>query len=133
MRADTYYRATARPAPRFEPASGPIDTEVAIVGGGYAGLCTALSLQDRGTRDITILEAEQVGHGASGRNGGFVFAGYSLGEASCIQAVADESGHEIQMAVLDIIPSGPTAEHDRRHTDPEHQVVNDHTAQASAQ
>jgi len=50
-----------------------------------------------------------------------------------IQAVADESGHEIQMAVLDIIPSGPTAEHDRRHTDPEHQVVNDHTAQASAQ
>jgi hypothetical protein len=50
-----------------------------------------------------------------------------------IQAVADESGHEIQMAVLDIFPSAQSADHDRRHTDPEHQVVNDHTAQASAQ
>ena len=49
-----------------------------------------------------------------------------------IQAVADESGHEIQMAVLDIFPSAQSADHDRRHTDPEHQVVNDHTAQASA-
>ena len=49
-----------------------------------------------------------------------------------VQAVADESGHEIQMAVLDIFPSAQSADHDRRHTDPEHQVVNDHTAQASA-
>ena len=49
-----------------------------------------------------------------------------------IQAVADESGHELQMAVLDSTPSGQTTGHDRRHTDPEHQVVNDHTAQASA-
>ncbi|HRM67991.1 MAG TPA: Crp/Fnr family transcriptional regulator [Thauera phenylacetica] len=50
-----------------------------------------------------------------------------------IQAVTDESGREIQMAVLDIFPSGQAADHDRRHTDPQHQVVNDRTAQASAQ
>jgi hypothetical protein len=36
------------------------------------------------------------------------------------------------MAVLDIFPSAQSADHDRRHTDPEYQVVNDHTAQASA-
>ena len=103
MRADTYYRATARPAPRFEPASGTIDTEVAIVGGGYAGLCTALSLQDRGTRDITILEAEQVGHGASGRNGGFVFAGYSLGEASLLKQLGQEKAKRVYRASVDAV------------------------------
>ena len=51
-----------------------------IVGGGFAGLNTALGLAERGVRDVMVLEREQIGFGASGRNGGFVFGGYSLGE-----------------------------------------------------
>lgn len=103
MHPDTYYRATARPSPRHERAAGPIDTEVAIIGSGYAGLCTALSLQERGTKDITVLEAEQVGHGASGRNGGFVFAGYSLGEASLLKQLGSDKAKRVYRASVDAV------------------------------
>lgn len=49
-----------------------------------------------------------------------------------VQAVVDESGHECQLAVIDIAPKGQSVHHDRRHTDLVRQVVNDHTAQTSA-
>ena len=61
---------------------------MAIIGGGFAGLNTAVGLVDRGVRDVALLESEKIGFGASGRNGGFVFAGYSLGE----QALLDQCG-----------------------------------------
>jgi gamma-glutamylputrescine oxidase len=103
MHPETYYRATARPAPRYERATGIIDADIAIVGGGYAGLCTALSLQDGGTRDIVVLEAERIGHGASGRNGGFVFAGYSLGEASLLKQLGPDKAKRVYRASVDAV------------------------------
>jgi len=85
--ADTsYYRATATPYPEYASLQGRAHARVAIVGGGYAGLNTALGLAERGFDDVVLLEQDQVGFGASGRNGGFVFAGYSLGE----QALLDQ-------------------------------------------
>jgi gamma-glutamylputrescine oxidase len=103
MYPDTYYRATARPSLRHERATGQIETDIAIIGGGYAGLCTALSLQDRGTRDITVLEAETIGHGASGRNGGFVFAGYSLGEASLLKQLGPDRAKRVYRTSVDAV------------------------------
>ena len=59
-------------APRADPPSTPVqNTDVAIVGSGYTGLSAALTLVRRG-REVTILEAEQPGYGASSRNAGFV-------------------------------------------------------------
>jgi len=84
----SYYRATAAPYEPYLPLGGRHETRVVVVGGGYAGLNVALGLAERGVRDVTLLEREQVGFGASGRNGGFVFAGYSLGE----QALLDQLG-----------------------------------------
>ena len=65
----SYYAATAaRDAP--QPAlSGSTQCDVAVVGGGLAGLSAALDLRRQG-RDVVLLEARQVGFGASGRNGG---------------------------------------------------------------
>jgi len=83
----SYYRATARPYAAHAPLEGEHETHVAIIGGGVAGLNTALSLVERGARDVTLVEAEDIGFGASGRNGGFVFAGYSLGEAALLARV----------------------------------------------
>jgi gamma-glutamylputrescine oxidase len=74
----TYYAASAGPAPARPALSGRVDTQVCVVGGGFAGLATAVGLIERGMRDVVILEAEAIGHGASGRNGGFVFGGFSL-------------------------------------------------------
>lgn len=62
----------AVPAPAA-PLTGETDADVAIIGGGYTGLWTALHLLDRDPdRRIVILEADICGGGPSGRNGGFV-------------------------------------------------------------
>jgi glycine/D-amino acid oxidase-like deaminating enzyme len=51
------------------PASGDIDADVVVIGGGYAGMWTAWQLCDRAR--VVLLEADVCGHGPSGRNGGF--------------------------------------------------------------
>lgn len=84
----SYYRATATPYTPYPALHGTREAKVVVVGGGYAGLNTALGLAERGARNVILLEREHVGFGASGRNGGFVFAGYSLGE----QSLLDQSG-----------------------------------------
>ena len=82
---ESYYRATATPYAPYAPLSGRHQARVVIIGGGYAGLNTALGLAERDVRDVILLEREQIGFGASGRNGGFVFAGYSLGEQALLE------------------------------------------------
>lgn len=94
--AVSYYRATATPYTPYAPLQGKLDARIAIVGGGFAGLHTALGLAERGARDVVLLEREQVGFGASGRNGGFVFGGYSLGE----QSLLDQRGQEAAGALF---------------------------------
>ncbi len=58
-------------APEAPPLEGENEVDVAIVGGGYTGLWTALALRERDpSLRIAILEKEIVGWGPSGRNGG---------------------------------------------------------------
>lgn len=92
----TYYGATARSHTPWEPLRGKASARVAVIGGGFAGLNTALGLAERGVGDVVLLEREQIGFGASGRNGGFVFAGYSLGE----QSLLDERGQARAQALF---------------------------------
>lgn len=84
----SYYQATAIATDGYAKLQGTSHARVAIIGAGFAGLNTAMGLAERGVSDVVLLEREQVGFGASGRNGGFVFAGYSLGE----QAMLDQLG-----------------------------------------
>jgi gamma-glutamylputrescine oxidase len=81
----SYYRATVTeslPRPSLQAHAA---ARVCVIGGGLAGLNTALGLAERGVRDVVLLEAERIGHGASGRNGGFVFGGFSRGEAQLLR------------------------------------------------
>ena len=87
MDPQTYYAASAGTAPARDALRGRADAHVCVVGGGFAGLATAIGLIERGQRDVVIVEGETVGHGASGRNGGFVFGGFSLDNA---QLLADQ-------------------------------------------
>ncbi len=68
------YVETARPAVLAPPLRTDARTEVAVVGGGYTGLSTALHLAERGVA-VALLEAHEPGWGAAGRNGGQVNAG----------------------------------------------------------
>jgi glycine/D-amino acid oxidase-like deaminating enzyme len=66
---DCVWHATAVPAPDLPVLEGDVSADVAIVGGGYTGLVTALRLAERG-HDAVVVEAKQVGFGGSGRNAG---------------------------------------------------------------
>jgi gamma-glutamylputrescine oxidase len=59
----------SRPADLMPPLSADIEADVAIVGGGYTGLSTALALHERGIATV-VLERDFCGYGASGRNAG---------------------------------------------------------------
>jgi gamma-glutamylputrescine oxidase len=80
-----YYSASAEHSAQRAAPVGAFDAAVVVIGGGFAGLYTALELAEQGQQDVILLEAEHVGFGASGRNGGFVFSGYSLGERSLLR------------------------------------------------
>jgi len=73
----TWYEATSHER-KFDRLTGTRRCRVAVIGGGLAGIATALGLVERGESDVCVLDAGGPGAGASGRNGGFVFAGYSL-------------------------------------------------------
>lgn len=71
---DSWYAATATPLARFDPLKGAHKADVCVIGGGYTGLSAALHLAQAG-RDVILLEAQRVGFGASGRNGGQLGSG----------------------------------------------------------
>lgn len=69
-----WFAAAREPAPPSDTAS---DAEVLVVGGGFTGLSTALHLAERGVA-VTLIEAREIGFGASGRNGGQVIPGLKI-------------------------------------------------------
>ncbi|WP_068314616.1 NAD(P)/FAD-dependent oxidoreductase [Polycladidibacter hongkongensis] len=74
----SYYAARQRDLAVQPELVGKYHTDVCIVGGGLAGLTCALEALKLGRR-VAVLEAELTGWGASGRNGGFVSAGFAAG------------------------------------------------------
>ncbi|ERK17849.1 oxidoreductase [Pantoea sp. AS-PWVM4] len=79
---DSLWFATAAPAPDLPSLQGEHRADVCIVGGGYTGLTTALTLAKQGVK-VMLLEAQQAGFGGSGRNAGHctpTFTHFSLPE-----------------------------------------------------
>jgi gamma-glutamylputrescine oxidase len=76
LAADSYYETGVVRPPPSEPLRGDVHADVGIVGAGYAGLSAALELATRGY-SVVVLEAQTIGWGASGRNGGQVLVGFA--------------------------------------------------------
>jgi gamma-glutamylputrescine oxidase len=82
-----WYAATAIAPRRWPSLTFDLDVDVCVVGGGLAGLTTALELARRG-RSVALLEARRIAWDASGRNVGFVVPGY----AQDVRGILDRCG-----------------------------------------
>jgi gamma-glutamylputrescine oxidase len=74
MYPDSYYAATATGVADHPQLQGAERADVCVIGGGFTGLSAALNLAEQGF-DVVLLEAERIGWGASGRNGGLIGSG----------------------------------------------------------
>jgi gamma-glutamylputrescine oxidase len=71
---ESWYAASANQQLSFPPLQGEVSADVCIIGGGYTGLSSAIHLRKAGY-SVALLEANKIGWGASGRNGGHVGTG----------------------------------------------------------
>lgn len=99
----SFYEATVARPRAYAPLTERRSANVCIIGGGLAGLSTALGLAERGVAEVVVLEAQQVGFGASGRNGGFVFGGYSLDCADLLKTLGPASARELYALTTDAV------------------------------
>ena len=93
--APTWYQYDCGPSEPYGPLAEALDCKMVIVGAGLAGLSTAASLVERGLTDIVVLEQGQPGEGASGRNGGFVFGGFSLAPEALSKQVGEPHSRDL--------------------------------------
>jgi len=99
----SYYAASANNDTRYPVLQGAQRADICIVGGGFTGVASALTLAERGYV-VALVEANRIGWGASGRNGGQLIGGFS-GDKKIVRHFGDEiastvwdmrwRGHEI--------------------------------------
>lgn len=102
----SYWEASVPPQRQDRQLIGNAVFEVAIIGAGYAGLSAALKLAQSGI-SVCVLEAEHVGYGASGRNGGFCcLGGTTLDERQLIRKFGLEEARKFvayQVAGINLV------------------------------
>jgi len=89
-----FYGSFAPPAPPTEPIDGSRHTPVAIIGAGFTGLSTALHLAELGVAPL-VLEAKEIGWGASGRNFGQVVPYFKHDQGHVLQHFGPEQGERL--------------------------------------
>ncbi|EGF89327.1 gamma-glutamylputrescine oxidoreductase [Asticcacaulis biprosthecium C19] len=97
--AGSWYAETAD-IPAFPTVEGEIETDIAIVGGGYTGLGAALELARQGI-DCAVLEGGRIGSGASGRNGGQVHTGQRLDPETLEKMFGEDMARQFWTMAMD--------------------------------
>src|SRR5918997_5862950 len=89
-----YWHATMPPVPDRAGRALPDTADVVVVGGGYTGVGAAKRFAELGAR-VVLLEANELGWGASTRNGGIVHPGFKWGPATLIRRHGEDLGRRL--------------------------------------
>ncbi len=103
----SYYAATVNEVTDFAPLRGEQQADVCVIGAGFTGISTALHLAERGYK-VHVVEANRVGWGASGRNGGQLIGGIS-GE----KRIARHHGRDVEELFGELRWAGHDIIHER--------------------
>ncbi len=95
--ANSYYAATAHERWMRGDIAGAYACDVAVIGGGFTGLSAALACAERGF-SVILIEAESIGFGASGRNGGQLIPGLRW----TVSELEEDFGRERADALFDL-------------------------------
>ncbi|MCL1122020.1 NAD(P)/FAD-dependent oxidoreductase [Shewanella seohaensis] len=93
-RCASYYNATIKQESDYPELEGDIRVDVAIIGGGFTGVATAVELAEKGYQ-VALLEANKIAWGATGRNGGQVTGSLS-GDAAMTKQLRRQLGQEAE-------------------------------------
>lgn len=102
---NSYYADSANTQADYPILQGDIEADVCVVGGGFAGLSSAIELAERGYK-VVVLEANHIGFGASGRNGGQIIAGLACEQDVIESAIGFEAAKQVwdmSIEALDLV------------------------------
>jgi gamma-glutamylputrescine oxidase len=91
---DSYYLASAGEYKPDAPLIADIKADICIIGGGFTGLSAAVACAEAGL-DVVLLEGEQIGFAASGRNGGQMIPGFNMAATDLIKLVREDVGQKL--------------------------------------
>ncbi|HIP23539.1 MAG TPA: FAD-binding oxidoreductase [Rhodobacteraceae bacterium] len=90
----SYWASVATPLAPFPPLQGEVQADICVVGAGFTGLSAALHLAGAGYK-VVVLEAQRVGFGASGRNGGQVGSGQRVEQDDLEKMVGEDKARAL--------------------------------------
>ncbi|WP_433886439.1 NAD(P)/FAD-dependent oxidoreductase [Pseudomonas vranovensis] len=93
QRSASYYTASLNDTTQYPTLKGTVKVDVAIIGGGFTGVASAVELAERGLK-VAIVETNRIGWGASGRNGGQVTGSLS-GDEAMRKQMRDKLGDDV--------------------------------------
>ena len=99
---NSYYAASANEQPKYPTLEGDIEVDICVVGGGFAGLSAAIELADRGYK-VSVLEANHIGFGASGRNGGQLIAGLACEQDVIENAIGFDAAKQVWRMTIEAL------------------------------
>ena len=102
LKQNSYYAASANEQPQYPTLGSDIEVDVCVVGGGFAGLSSAIELADRGYT-VAVLEANHIGFGASGRNGGQIIAGLACEQDVIEKALGFDAAKQVWNMTLEAL------------------------------